>query len=381
MATSSGGPAAAGDRDPGGLVAYMLLTPFVAGLFGVEVAAHGEEAAAAAHGTPPLLWAARAVAFAIGCVAGWLLSGLVNRLLGVFFKGFNWVFDRAIDGYGAAVGMLLRVSRHRADGLRRADVPDLSGLRAVPVGFIPEQDKGYLVVNAQLPDGASLERIRGRCVARLTEIVSKTPGVAHTIGVPGYSILLSTNISNVGGMFVILEPFEERKGKPNLSGHGRRRRTCASSSPQIQEARGRRLRRAARRRPGQHRRLQAAGAGPRRMPGLAALQEAVDNVVAAGNSQPGLVGLFTSFRANQPQLFVDLDRTQAKMQGVSLNDIFETLQAYLGSAYVNDFTASEPQLAGQRAGRRRSIRLRAGGHRQAQGAQPRRARWCRWRRC
>src|SRR5206468_9872779 len=88
--------------------------------------------------------------------------------------------------------------------------------KVVPKGFIPEQGKGYLVVNAQLPDGAALNR-SDAIVARLSEIARKTPGVAYTIDVPGYSILLSTNISNVGGMFVILQPFEERKGKPELS--------------------------------------------------------------------------------------------------------------------------------------------------------------------
>jgi multidrug efflux pump len=72
--------------------------------------------------------------------------------------------------------------------------------------------------------------------------------------------------------------------------------------------------------------------------GLSGLQESVDNVAAAGNSQPGLLGLFTSFRADQPQIFVDLDRTQAKAQGIALTDIFDTLQVYLGSAYANDFT-------------------------------------------
>src|SRR4029079_552536 len=85
------------------------------------------------------------------------------------------------------------------------------GFRTVPVGFIPEQDKGYLVVNAQLPDRARLERTEA-VVAKLRNIALETPGVAHTISVPGYSIVLSTNLSNVGGLFVILKPFEERQG-------------------------------------------------------------------------------------------------------------------------------------------------------------------------
>jgi multidrug efflux pump len=318
-----------------GLAAFVLLTPVIAPLFGVHVAAgHGEEGAAA-HETPPMLWAARAVAFAVGCVAGWFLSGLVNRVLGLFFRGFNWVFDRAIGGYGVAVGMLLRVSIIVLVAYGGLMYLTARGFAAVPVGFIPEQDKGYLVVNAQLPDGASLERSQ-EVSARLIEIVSRTPGVAHTIAVPGYSILMSTNIPNVGGMFVILEPFEERKGDLNLSSFAIARQ-LRNEFQQIQDAV-----------------VSVFGAPPvdglgntggfklqiqdRADAGLVALQENVDNVVAAGNSQPGLVGLFTSFRANQPQLYVDLDRTQAKSLGVSLSDAFETLQTYLGSTYVNDFT-------------------------------------------
>src|SRR5262249_36215148 len=90
------------------------------------------------------------------------------------------------------------------------------GFKVVPTGFIPEQDKGYLVVNVQLPDGASLER-SDEVVARMTAMALKTDGVGHTISVPGYSILTGTNIANVGGMFVILKPFEERAGKSELS--------------------------------------------------------------------------------------------------------------------------------------------------------------------
>src|SRR5947207_13836675 len=85
----------------------------------------------------------------------------------------------------------------------------------VPVGFIPQQDKGYLVVNGQLPDGASLERTDA-VVTRMTEIARNDPAVAHTIGLPGYSVLTSTNISNAGGMFIILKSFEERAGDPGL---------------------------------------------------------------------------------------------------------------------------------------------------------------------
>src|SRR5439155_488861 len=114
-----------------------------------------------------------------------------------------------IAGYGRVVAGLVRVT-----GLVLAVYAGLMvltwlGFRSVPTGFIPEQDKGYLVVNAMLPDGASLERTE-EVMARLDDMVRATPGVAHTIRLPGYSILTSNNISNAGGMFVILAPFEER---------------------------------------------------------------------------------------------------------------------------------------------------------------------------
>src|SRR6185436_17186166 len=119
------------------------------------------------------------------------------------FKGFNWVFDRAINAYGMIVGLLLRVSLIVLLIYGGLMYLTTVGFAKVPVGFIPEQDKGYLVVNAQLSDGASLERSE-RVTSELVAIASKVPGVAHTISMPGYSVLMSTNISNVGGMFVIL---------------------------------------------------------------------------------------------------------------------------------------------------------------------------------
>ncbi len=260
---------------------------------------------------------------------------LFDLALGWFFKGFNWVFDRATTLYGYAVGMMLRLSVIMLlvyGGLIGLTV---LGFKAVPTGFIPEQDKGYLVVNAQLPDGASLER-SDEVIARMTALALKTEGVGHAISVPGYSILTGTNIPNVGGMFVILAPFEERAGHPELSAN----QVAARLRKQYREI--------------EEAQTVLFGAPPidglgstggfkmqvedRSGAGLEALQGAVANVAAKGNSQPGLVGLFSSFSANQPQLYVDVDRVKAKKQGVALDNVFETLQVYLGSAYVNDIT-------------------------------------------
>jgi multidrug efflux pump len=292
--------------------------------------AHGEQATNVGK-----LWLVRALLFFAGAAAGWFLATLVNHALGAFFRAFNWGFDQATAIYGGTVALFLRLSAIMLlvyGGLIGLTV---LGFKAVPMGFIPQQDKGYLVVNAQLPDGSSLER-SDEVVVRMTEIAMKTEGVAHAISVPGYSILTSSNISNVGGMFVILAPFEERAGRREL-GADQVAARLRSAFREIEEAQA-----------------TVFGAPPidglgstggfkmqvqdRSGLGLEALQGAVANVTTKGNSQPGLVGLFSSFSANQPQLYVDVDRVKAKKQGVSLSDVFDTLQVYLGSAYVNDIT-------------------------------------------
>lgn len=317
-----------------GLAATLMLTPRLAPVFGLSVPGHGSEADISSADMQKT-WALRAALFAAGSVVGWIIAGPVNAVLGAFFRGFNWTFDRTIALYGNTVALFLRVSVIVL--LIYGGLIGLTflGFRAVPKGFIPQQDKGYLIVNAQLPDGASLER-SDAVISRMTAMALKMEGVGHTISVPGYSILTGTNISNVGGMFVILAPFEERAGNAAL-GADRVAERLRKQFREIEEAE-----------------TVLFGAPPidglgstggfkmqvedRSGAGLEALQGAVANVISKGNSQPGLVGLFSSFSANQPQLYVDVDRVKAKKQGVALNDVFETLQVYLGSAYVNDIT-------------------------------------------
>jgi multidrug efflux pump len=318
-----------------GLAVAFLLAPRLAPVFGLASPGHEEHAGASQGADLAKLWALRAGLFVAGGVAGWLLATVVNGVLGAFFRGFNWAFDRATNLYGHTVTLFLRLSVIILlvyGGLIGLTV---LGFRTVPTGFIPEQDKGYLVVNAQLPDGASLDR-SDKVIKRMTDIALHTKGVGNAISVPGYSILTSTNISNVGGMFVILEPFEERAGDPERSATKVAQRLREQFS-EIQDAR-----------------IALFGAPPidglgntggfklqvkdLSGAGLDALQGGVANVIAKGSEQPGLVGLFSSFSANQPQLYVDVDRVKAKKQGVALSDVFDTLQIYLGSAYVNDIT-------------------------------------------
>jgi multidrug efflux pump len=139
----------------------------------------------------------------------------VNLLLAGFFRLFNLFFDLTTGAYGAIVGLLLRLSIVVIAAYVGLMALAYYGFTTVPVGFIPEQDKGYLVVNAMLPDGASIERTEP-VVARLTEAALDTPGVAHVISVSGYSLLTSTNLPNSGGMFVLLEPFARRTIDPSL---------------------------------------------------------------------------------------------------------------------------------------------------------------------
>lgn len=204
----------------GGLVAYMFLLAPVGAMFGLHLGGHGGEAAAphgeaaaATHPSESLVLAVKAGVFVAGFIGGYLLSKLVNLILGGLFAGFNKVFDFAIAVYGKTVGGLLRVAVIVLLVYGGLIALTVMGFNHVPKGFIPEQDKGYLVLNAQLPDGAALGRTDA-VIDRLSALARETEGVAFTIDVPGYSTLLSTNISNVGGMFIILEPFEERLGKP-----------------------------------------------------------------------------------------------------------------------------------------------------------------------
>src|SRR5262245_2096303 len=312
------------------LLADFFLTGRVQHLFGLSAGGHGHEA----HGSAAALWAVRLAVVGLGGFAGYRLNERVNRALLAFFKGFNGFFDRLTAGYGRIVGGLVRVTGIVLLVYGGLMLLTWLGFRTVPVGFIPEQDKGYLVVNAQLPDGASLERTE-EVMTRLDEMVRATPGVQHTIRVPGYSILTSNNISNVGGMFVILQPFEDR-----VAAHLPASKVAADLRAKFRQV--------------QDAVVVAFGAPPvdglgntggfkmqiqdRADAGPAALQGAVETMIRAGTAQPGLVGLFSSYRAAQPQLYLDVDRAKAKALGVSLNDVFQTLQIYLGSSYANDFT-------------------------------------------
>ena len=189
------------------------------------------------------------------------------------------------------------------------------------------------MVNIQLPDSASLER-----TAEVTEAIEKialdTPGVAHTVAVPGMSFVLLANSPNYGNMFVMLKPFPN--GAIALAGQAIAARLRARFRREVPEARVLVFEAPAVRGLGNAGgfKLMVEATGD---VNFDALQAGADRLAAQGNQQPGLVGLFNGFRARTPQIYADIDRTKVKTMGVAVSDVFDALQAYLGSYYVNDF--------------------------------------------
>ncbi len=322
----------------GGLATSSLLAPMVGAWLGLPAGEVGGEAVPAGLKTALLSWGINLILFLPGAVAGgafgWVVIRPVNWALGKFFRGFNWVFERTTQAYGKTVGRCLRQSAFVL--LVYVALIGLTGFgfTRVPSGFVPIQDKGYLVVNIQLPDSASLER-----TVEVTEAVEKialdTPGVAHTVAVPGLSFVLNANSSNYGNMFVILKPFHERQSTA-LSGEAITSRLRARVQREVPEARvlafGPPAVRGLGNAGGFKLMVEATGE-----PNFDALQARADELAAKGNQQPGLVGLFNGFRARTPQLYADIDRTKVRTMGVAITDVFDALQAYLGSYYVNDF--------------------------------------------
>jgi multidrug efflux pump len=207
------------------------------------------------------------------------------------------------------------------------------GFAKVPSGFVPTQDKQYLVSFAQLPDAASLAR-SDDVIRRMSKVALETEGVAHAIAFPGLSIAGLTNSPNAGIVFVGLKPFEERKAK-NLSGPAIAA-TLNQKFSQIQDAF------VAVFPPPAVQGLGTIGGfklylEDRGDLGLDALYDNTQKVLGAASKSPALGGVFSGYQVNVPQLYADLDRTKAKSQGIAVTDVFETMQAYLGSVYVNDF--------------------------------------------
>ncbi|PSJ44404.1 multidrug efflux RND transporter permease subunit [Zobellella endophytica] len=262
------------------------------------------------------------------------LTRAMDRLLGGWlFAPFNRFFARLSDGYGWLVRKVIRFGG--IVGVLYLALVGLTGLQfaSTPTGYVPGQDKQYLVAFAQLPDAASLERTDA-VIKEMSRIALAHPSVEHAVAFPGLSINGFTNSPNSGIVFVTLSDFAERQGAeqsanaiagelnqafggiqdafvaifppPPVMGLG----TIGGFRLQIQD---------------------------RANLGYEELYRVNMQVMQRAWATPELAGIFSSYQVNVPQLELDIDRTKAKQQGVSLDELFQTLQGYMGSTYVNDF--------------------------------------------
>ncbi len=261
------------------------------------------------------------------------LQRTIDAAFGWLFAPFNRAFARLSDGYVGLVGRTLRVSAIAL--LLYAGVIGLTWLqfRAVPTGFVPTQDKQYLVAFAQLPDGASLDRTE-TVVRAMSEMLLEQPGVSSAVAFPGLSINGFTNSPNSAVIFAGLDPFEQRR-TPEL-GAGAIARALNQRLAGIEEAFTMIFP------PPPVDGLGVVGGFKLQVEdraglGFETLYAETQNLIAKGWRTPGLTGLFSSYQVNVPQIDAHVDRDKVKSQGIALQDVFDTLQIYLGSLYVNDF--------------------------------------------
>jgi hydrophobe/amphiphile efflux-1 (HAE1) family protein len=265
------------------------------------------------HGRPPRLW---------------------ERPIRGFFRCFNYAFDRLARGYGWLAGKVVRFAVIVLVIYAGVLAFGLNEFRRTPQGFIPQLDRGYLIIVTQLPPGAALARTDA-VNRRAVDIALKVPGVAHAVNIVGFSGATFTNAPNAGAIFLTLDPFEERAkdaqqsaaaivgnlfqrlaviqeglvlvvAPPPVSGIGN-----AGGFRMMVEDRGGR--------------------------GAQALQGTVFAMMGRANQTPGLTQVFSLFETSTPQLYLDIDRTKAQLLGINVPDVFNALQTYLGSSYVNDF--------------------------------------------
>jgi hydrophobe/amphiphile efflux-1 (HAE1) family protein len=261
------------------------------------------------------------------------LTRILNRLLGGFFRPFNRLFARFSTRYVGTVARVVRAGTVALFVYGGLIALAYFSFEHTPTGFIPSQDKQYLVGFAQLPDAATLDRTEA-VIRRMSDIALKQPGVDHAVAFPGLSINGFTNSPNSGIVFATLKPFDERKSK-NLS--------AAAIAASLNQ---------------QYSQIQQAyiamfppppvmGLGTiggfrlqiedRAGLGFDELYRQTQNLIAKGYQTRQLQGLFSSYQASVPQVDADVDREKAMSQGVSVQGLFDTMQVYLGSLYVNDF--------------------------------------------
>jgi HAE1 family hydrophobic/amphiphilic exporter-1 len=260
-------------------------------------------------------------------------GNILTRGVRGFFAGFNKVFDALSGGYGNVTRRLVRLSILML--VVYAGLIALTGwqFNRAPTGFIPQQDQGYLITVLQLPPGSSLERTDA-VVRQAAKIIQGTEGVAHAVQFAGFDGATFTNAPNAAAIFVPMKPFPERAklglsadvmtqklqknlgavqgafiiviAPPPVRGIG----NAGGFKMMLQDRRGR---------------------------GLHALEEAMHSIIGAANQTPGLMGVFSLFNTKTPKVYADIDRAKAEMLGVSADQVFKTLEVYVGSSFVNEF--------------------------------------------
>jgi multidrug efflux pump len=255
-----------------------------------------------------------------------------DRLLGRLFRGFNAAFDRAAPAYGQAVARLVRRSWLALVLYAGLIALTVFLFQVTPGGFIPQLDQGYAIIAAQLPDSASLTRT-DEVLRRTSDIALSVPGITAAVSFAGFSGATRANATNAGALFAVFAPFDERikTGRPGAAiiEELRTRLSAVQEGflvvippPPVQGL--------------------GTGGGfnlqvqDRYNLGSVALQDATDRLVSAARAEPGLVQVFSTFRASTPQLYAEVDRAKAKMLDVPLSNVFDSLQVNLGSVFVNE---------------------------------------------
>ncbi|HET7252210.1 MAG TPA: multidrug efflux RND transporter permease subunit [Xanthobacteraceae bacterium] len=251
-----------------------------------------------------------------------------------FFRGFNWGFERLGAGYHWLIARAVRYVLIMLVLYVGILAYGLNEFRKTPIGFIPQVDRGYLIVVLQLPAGSSLSRT-DEIQQRVVDVCLKTPGVAHAVNIVGFNGATFTQAPNSGAVFLTLEPWDKRGRDPKESAAGITAELFKRLAG-FQEA----LILVIQPPP-------VAGIGnaggvrmmveDRAARGSQALLEATTAMVTKASQTPGLTQVFTLFENSTPQIYLDIDRTKAQMLGINVADVFGALQVYIGSAYVNDF--------------------------------------------
>src|SRR5471032_3003434 len=261
------------------------------------------------------------------------LTKVMDRVFGGFFAGFNRVFRRASENYGKGVTRILGRKSAALVVYALLLAATYVGFQLVAPGFVPIQDKQYLVSFAQLPDGATLDRTE-KVIRDMSDIAMKEPGVDHAVSFPGLSINGFINSASSGIVFVTLKPFEERRSA-DLSGVAISQKLQAKYAavkdayiaifppPPVQG-------------------MGTIGGFKLQVEdrtdlGYDPLDQVMKTIQAKAAKTPELAGVFSGYKVSVPQLFADLDSTQAMQLGVDVQDVFDSMQIYLGSQYVDDF--------------------------------------------